>query len=52
MLLATEAIFGMLFSVWLLDEALTPLKVLGCVLMVGAIVLAQWEPEMFSKNAR
>ena len=52
MLLATEAIFGMLFSVWLLDEALTPLKVLGCVLMAGAIVLVQWEPEMFSKNAR
>ena len=41
MLLATEALFGLLFSVLLLDEALTPGMVLGGALMLAAILVAE-----------
>ena len=40
-LLSTESVFGMLFSVWLLDERLTGRGILGCTLMFGAILLAE-----------
>lgn len=41
MLLATEALFGLLFSVLLLDEALTSGMVLGGALMLAAILVAE-----------
>ena len=41
MLLATEALFGLLFSVLLLDEVLTPGMVLGGALMLAAILVAE-----------
>ena len=41
MLLATEALFGLLFSVLLLDEVLTSGMVLGGALMLAAILVAE-----------
>ena len=41
MLLATEALFGLLFSVLLLDEALASGMVLGGALMLAAILVAE-----------
>lgn len=40
-LLSTESVFGMLFSVWLLNERLAGRGILGCVLMFLAILLAK-----------
>ena len=41
MLLATEALFGLLFSAMLLHETVTPIMALGGALMLAAILVAE-----------
>ena len=41
MLLATEALFGLFFSVLLLEESLTLAMAVGGVLMLAAILIAE-----------
>lgn len=41
LLLSMEAVFGMLFSVFLLHETLGPGKLLGCALMLSAVILSE-----------
>ncbi len=43
MLLSTESVFGMLFSVMLLQESLTIIQIAGCFLMLAAVLLAERE---------
>ena len=40
-LLATEAVFGLIFSVVLLSETLTTGKILGCGLILAAVILSE-----------
>ncbi len=44
-ILSMEAVFGAFFGYLFLRELLTPLQLLGCVLILGAIVLAQVKPD-------
>jgi len=40
-ILSAEAVFAALFGWLLLDESLTGVQILGCVLMVAAMLMAQ-----------
>jgi drug/metabolite transporter (DMT)-like permease len=40
-ILSMEAVTGALFGVFLLGESLSPLQILGCALMLSAMILAQ-----------
>ena len=43
LLLSMEAAFGMVFSVLILHEALNPMKLLGCALMMCAVILVEYK---------
>ena len=43
-ILSMEALFGTLFSVWLLSEILTGRMIVGCVLILCAVLLAEVKP--------
>ncbi len=44
-ILSTEAVFGALFAYLFLSEVLGPRQILGCVLIMAAILLAQVRPQ-------
>ena len=44
-ILSTEAVFAALFGYLLLGELLAARQILGCVLIMAAILLAQWRPQ-------
>lgn len=43
-ILSMEALFGTLFSVWLLSEILTDRMIIGCVLILCAVLFAEIKP--------
>ncbi len=49
-LLSLESVFGMLFSVLLLGESLGGKKILGCVLLFGAVLISQID--LFGKKKK
>ena len=48
--LSFESVFGVLFSVWILDERLTVRMGFGCALIFVAVVLAQTLPELVART--
>ncbi|ATP40432.1 EamA family transporter [Solibacillus sp. R5-41] len=49
-ILSTEALFGTIFSVWLLSEILTGRMLFGCVLIFVAIIFAEVKPTFKRKK--
>ncbi|MEK4425524.1 DMT family transporter [Solibacillus sp. FSL K6-1523] len=49
-ILSTEALFGTMFSVWLLSEILTGRMWIGCVLIFVAIIFAEVKPTFRRKK--
>lgn len=49
-ILSTEALFGTIFSVWLLSEILTGRMLIGCVLIFVAILFAEVKPTFRRKK--
>ena len=43
-ILSMEALFGTLFSVWILQELLTGRMIVGCVLILIAVIIAELKP--------
>ncbi len=50
-ILSSEAVFAAAFGWLLIGEALTPLQILGCVLMLASMLLAQL-PALTGRDAR
>ncbi|MEG0384759.1 DMT family transporter [Solibacillus cecembensis] len=50
-ILSTEALFGTMFSVWLLSEILTGRMLMGCVLIFIAILFAEVKPTFRRKKS-
>ncbi len=43
-LISLESVFGLAFGWWILDEELTDIQLIGCALMLAAIIVAQIKP--------
>ena len=43
-ILSMESLFGTLFSVWILQELLTGRMIVGCVLILIAVIIAELKP--------
>ncbi len=41
LIFSLEAVFAAIFGYWLLNESLRPVQVIGCILILGALLLAQ-----------
>ena len=50
-ILSTEALFGTIFSVWLLSEILTGRMLMGCILIFVAILFAEVKPTFRRKKS-
>ena len=44
--MSTESVFGALFGFLLLDEQLASIQVIGCVLILAAVLAAQVAPAL------
>lgn len=51
-ILSMEALFGTLFSVWLLKEILTDRMIVGCLLILFAVLFAEVKPGLSKRNVR
>lgn len=51
-ILSMEALFGTLFSVWLLQEVLTDRMIVGCLLILFAVLFAEVKPGLSKKKIR
>lgn len=49
-ILSMEALFGTLFSVWLLNEILTGRMIVGCVLILCAVLFAEVKPGLSKRK--
>lgn len=52
LLLATESVFGVIFSIWLLGEVLTVQIVVGFVLIFIAVLVSEWLPYFMAERAK
>lgn len=52
LLLATESVFGVIFSIWLLGEVLTVQIVVGFVLIFIAVLVSEWLPYYMAERAK
>ncbi|MEG0471051.1 MAG: DMT family transporter [Solibacillus sp.] len=50
-ILSTEALFGTIFSVWLLSEIVTGRMLIGCLLIFAAILFAEVKPTFRRKKS-
>ncbi len=50
-ILSTEALWGMVFSVLILSEVLTGRMIIGAILILLAIILAETKPNFFKRKA-
>lgn len=50
-ILSTESLWGMVFSVIILSEVLTGRMIVGAILILTAIILAETKPDFFRKKA-
>ncbi len=46
-ILSTEAVFGALFSIIILNERLSITTILGCVIILGAVLFTELKPNIF-----
>ncbi|MER2000846.1 MAG: DMT family transporter, partial [Lysinibacillus sp.] len=51
-ILSMEALFGTLFSVWLLSEMLTDRMIVGCVLILCAVLFAEVKPGLSRRKVK
>ena len=51
-ILSMEALFGTLFSVWLLREVLTDRMIVGCVLILCAVLFAEIKPGFAKRKVK
>lgn len=51
LMLSTESVFGVIFSIWLLGEVLTVQIVVGFVLIFIAVLVSEWLPYVMAERA-
>lgn len=51
LMLSTESVFGVIFSIWLLGEVLTAQIVVGFVLIFIAVLVSEWLPYAMAERA-
>lgn len=51
LMLSTESVFGVIFSIWLLGEVLTAQIVVGFVLIFAAVLVSEWLPYVMAERS-
>lgn len=51
LMLSTESVFGVIFSIWLLGEILTAQIVVGFVLIFAAVLVSEWLPYVIAERS-